>query len=275
MKIVCSTLPFRNLSVIDALQKMAQLGFRQVELCTDPRHSDSRQWNVLTEKIVQQISRLGVNINSVHVPSTVVPEKIPVNELKKSWTETTLRTIDLAADLKAKFIVQHISCLGGSIQIGLKDESQAEIIPDIRKTVAYAARKEVQLAIENVPTISGRMPGASVGEVMELVKCFPQDLTGICLDVTHCIASGIDPLYALDTIDISRLISIHASDNFYNSFKDQHLPIGRGEIDWAKFFKRLNSYGFKGKLVVEVADKGEDGKPLIESIEYLRNLGII
>jgi sugar phosphate isomerase/epimerase len=97
----------------------------------------------------------------------------------------------------------------------------------------------------------------------------------VVLRLPYEIFNGIDPLYALDTIDISRLISIHASDNFYNSFKDQHLPIGRGEIDWEKLFKRLSSYGFKGKLVVEVTDKGEDGKPLIESIEYLRNLGII
>jgi len=275
VKIVCSTLPFRDFYVIDALQKMAQLGLKQVELCVDPRHSDSRHWNIPSEQIFQQISRLPVNINSIHVPSTAVPEKIPINELKKNWTETTLRTIDLAADLKAKFVVQHIGCPEHSTHIGRKGESLSAIIPDIRKAVAYAAQKKVQLAIENVPTISDGVSGASVSDVMKLVECFPQDLTGICLDVTHCIASGIDPLDALDTIDISRLISIHASDNFYDSFKDQHLPIGGGEIDWENFFRRLKSYGFKGTLVVEVAHKGGESKPLVESIEYLRNLGII
>lgn len=275
MKIVCSTLPLRDLSVTDALQRMAQLGLKQVELCTDPRHSDYRHWNVQPQKIVQQINRLGININSIHVPSTKPPQEIRFEDLQKIHTEATLRSINLAADLNAAFIVQHICRLKDSNHTEPGGEPRAAIIPDMRKAVAYAAERRVQIAVENAATISAGMVGAGVGEVIEVVKGFPHEHTGICLDVTHCVAAGVDPLDALETIDIHRLISIHASDNFFDEFKDQHLAIGSGDIAWKKLFKRLNAYGFRGKLVVEVADESGDGKSLIESIEYLRNLEIL
>jgi sugar phosphate isomerase/epimerase len=275
MKIVCSTLPLRDLSVTDALQRLAQLGLKQVELCTDPRHSDYRHWNVQPQKIVQQINRLGININSIHVPSIIPPQDIRFEDLQKIHTAATLRSINLAADLNAAFIVQHIYRLKDSNHTEPGGEPAAEIIPDMRKAVAYAAERRVQIAVENAATISAGMVGAGVEEVMAVVKGFTHEHTGICLDVTHCVAAGIDPLDALETIDIHHLISIHASDNFFDKFKDQHLAIGSGDIAWKKLFQRLNTYGFRGTLVVEVADESGDGKPLIESIEYLRNLEIL
>jgi len=261
--------------VTDALQRLAQLGLKQVELCTEPRHSDNRLWNVEPLKIVQQISRLGININSIHVPSIIAPQDIHFVDLQKIHTEATLRSINLAADLNAAFIVQHIYRLKDSDHTEPGGEPGAEIIPDMRQAEAYAAERRVQIAVENAATISAGMIGAGVNEVMEVVKSFSHEHTGVCLDITHCVAAGVDPLDALETIDIHRLISIHASDNFYNEFKDQHLAIGSGDIAWKKFFQRLITQGYTGTLVIEVADESGDDKPLIESIEYLRNLEII
>jgi len=275
MKIVCSTLPLRDLSLTDALHRMAQLGQKQVELCTDPRHSDYRHWNVQPQKMIQQINRLGLNINSIHVPSIMPPQDIRFEDLQKIHTEATLESINLASELNAAFIVQHIYSLKDSNHTALGGEPLADIIPDMRKAADYAAERRVQIAVENAAVISARMVGAGIEDVMAVVKGLAHEHTGICLDVTHCAAAGVDPLNALETIDIHRLISIHASDNIFNEFKDQHLAIGSGDIAWKKFFQRLNYYGFRGTLVIEVADERGDGKPLIESIEYLQNLEIL
>ena len=274
MKIVCSTLPFRKLSVADALQKMAGLGIRQVELCVDPRHSDIKHWNIAPQKVVQQQKYLKVHINSIHVPLVKKSEMMGDKELQKTWTDATIRTIDLAVYLKAAFIVQHIY-FKGSLHTDRKSMNWEKMLPDMIRAAEYAAEKGVKIALENVLPASDEMNGAGVRDLMDVVKSFPHNTIGICLDVTHCMAVGLDPLDALNTVDINRLMSIHASDNYYDSFKDQHLSIGRGDINWKKFLKKLNSLGFKGTLVVEVAGNGEDGKTVIDSFEHLQHIEII
>lgn len=48
--------------------------------------------------------------------------------------------------------------------------------------------------------------------------------------------------------------------------KDEHLPLGKGTIDWKRVMEKLSDY--KGIFVTEVSSV-EEG---IESLEFLRNL---
>ncbi|MDF1591153.1 MAG: sugar phosphate isomerase/epimerase [Desulfobacterales bacterium] len=273
-KIACSTLPFRELSLTDALQKMADLGIAQVELCVDPHHSDPSCWNYSPEKILQIISHLGIQIRSIHVPVINITDNIGFESLQSQATTTSLKTIDLAACLGAEFIVQHIYYDTLSHNHSAAANS-GNIILDINKVSAYAAEKRVALALENLPVRSNSRIGAGLIEVMAIVQGYLDQRVGICLDVTHCVASGMDPLDVLDHLDINRIVSIHASDNHFNSFNDQHLPIGKGEINWKEFFKRLAQHGFNGALVIEVSGSSKGGNSLIESIEFLRKIEII
>jgi len=275
VRIAFSTLPFRRLSLIDAFDAMADLGIKQVELCVDSHHSDSNCWNKPIEEIVYLKNNLDININSIHVPLTKRSNSVKLSDLRNIWTETATNAIDLAACLKAEFIVQHVYSLKYSANKGQGNIAPEDILPDLKSVLSYAEKKCVKVALENVSTPFCGMLGAGVKETVELINLFPNDPIGICLDVTHSMAAGIDPIEALELIDINNLMSIHASDNYYNSFKDQHLPIGKGEIDWEVFFNRLDSKGFKGTLVIEVDEKEKKERCLIDSIEYLRYLEII
>jgi sugar phosphate isomerase/epimerase len=268
-------LPFRELSLTDALQKMADLGIAQVELCVDPHHSDPTYWNHSPEKVLQQMSHIGIQIRSVHVPVIKIGDQIGFKSLQNIVTTTSLKTIDIAARLRADFIVQHIYYADESVTNHLAAENSRNIILDIEKVTGYAAEKGVNLALENLPINSDRRFGAGIMEVMDIAQGYPDQRVGICLDVTHCVASGIDPLDILDRINMNRLLSIHASDNYFNSYNDQHLPIGKGEINWKKFFKRLEQYGFNGALVIEVTGNSKEGNSLIDSIEFLQKIEII
>jgi sugar phosphate isomerase/epimerase len=269
MYIACSTLPFREKTLPEALTKIARLGMKQVEFCSDPLHSLPEVWKESPEKTLRLVNRLGIKVNSIHVPVTECPPNIPYDELRRILTQQTKKTIDLAFFFGASFIVQHVYLLKTSLDLQ-QHAILEEITPNLEEAARYAVTKGVKLALENVPTSSLRMLGANTKELMDVINLLPLETIGICLDATHCIASGYSPLDTLNTINIQRLISIHASDNFSNQLIDQHLPIGSGDIPWEKLFDTLESLKFLGSVVIEVAGE-EEGKTLKDSLNYLRN----
>lgn len=267
-------MPFRDLPLTEALQKMADLGIAQVEICVAPHHSDPSCWNHSPENIIQIIGHLGIQIRSIHVPVIDITDNIGFESLQDQATTTSIKTIDLAACFRAEFIVQHVYYDASSTN-HLAVANPGNIILNIKKVSAYAAEKRIAIALENLPVRSGSRLGAGLMEVMGIAQGYPDKRVGICLDVTHCVASGMDPLEILDRMDVNRIVSIHASDNHFNALTDQHLPIGKGEIKWKKFFKQLEQYGYKGAIVIEVSDNSRGGNSLIESIEFLRKIEII
>lgn len=271
MYLACSTLPFREKGLPDAIRKLANLGFKSVEFCVDSHHSIPEYWKESPKEILKLVNSLGIKVNSIHVPLMEETPNISYAELQRASTELTQKTIDLAALLGASFIVQHARLLQDSLDLK-QPAILEEIVPDLGKIAQYAANKGLKLALENVPSSAHRMLGSSAKEMTDIVSLLPSKTVGLCLDVSHCVASGYDPLNALNTININRLISIHASDNLSSLLIDQHLPIGSGDIHWENLFHALESLRFQGSVVIEVAGGEEEEKALKDSLNYLRNL---
>ena len=274
MIITCSTLPFRRQCLSDALERMSSIGIKRVELCVEPSHSDPAQWKETPQEILGLARRLEISINSIHVPLLDSSLNITLEELRKSSTDLTKNTIDLAAYFNAGFIVQHVSLRDNGMDPTI-GPNQKNIFPDLDTTTTYAASRGIKVALENVPSLAKRMMGNSPEELTDFANLFQPDIIGICLDITHGMASGFDPLDALDTIDFKRLISIHASDNFRGQLIDQHLPIGGGNFPWKRLFEKLREKKYQGSFVIEVAGDSNEGKTLIESLSYLRNFNLL
>jgi len=270
MYLACSTLPFREKGLPDAIRKLANLGFKYVEFCVDSHHSIPEYWKERPEEILRLVNSLGIKVNSMHVPLMEETPNISYGELHRMSTELTQKTIDLAAFLGASFIVQHARLLKDPLDFK-QPAILEEIVPDLGKIAQYAADKGLKLALENVPSSTARMLGSSAKEMIDIVNLLPPKTVGVCLDFSHCVASGCDPLNALNTININSLISIHASDNFSNQLIDQHLPIGSGDIPWENLLNALESLRFQGSVVIEVAGGEKEGKTLKDSLNYLRN----
>ena len=273
MILTCSTLPFRRQCLSDALESMSSIGIKHVELCVEPCHSNPAQWEESPEKILGLVRRLGISINSIHVPLLDNSPDIAPEELCKISTDLTKRTIDLCAYFNAGFIVQHVSLRDNGMGSTIVP-NQKNIFPDLDIITTYAASRGIKVALENVPSLAKRMVGNSPEELTDLANLFQPDTIGICLDITHSIASGFDPLSALDTIDFERLISIHASDNFKGQLIDQHLPIGKGNFPWNRLFEKLREKKYQGSFVIEVAGDSNEGKTLIDSLSYLRKFDL-
>lgn len=271
MNIVCSTFLFNSYPLEEAIRKIASLGLKKVEFCINPLHSDPDRWNERPEEIKLLVKRLGMEVNSIHVP---LPAEIADNRTRKSReisTNLTKESIDLAAFFGSSFIVQHVRVIERPEESGQNIKSE-DTIPNLSDIALYAAGKNIKVAIENVPSKTKRMLGKTIEEVMNIVDVFPQESVGICLDLTHCIACGYDPVRALKSIDSNRLISIHASDNFAEQLIDVHLPIGSGDIPWKRVIDILKDIGFQGSFVIEVAEQEDGNKALMSSLKFLRKI---
>ena len=273
MILTCSTLPFRRQHLSEALEKMSSIGIKRVELCVEPCHSNPGQWQETPEKILRLVKQLGISVNSIHVPLPDASPHFSQEELREISTELTKRTIDLASFFGAGFIVQHVSLTVSETGRRLVP-IQKNMIPDLDAITPYAVGQGIKVALENVPSLARRMVGNSAEELTNIANLFQPDTIGICLDITHSIASGFDPLYALDVIDFKRLISIHASDNFKGQLIDQHLPIGGGNFSWSKLFEKLREQKYQGSFVIEVAGDSNEGRALTDSLSYLQKFGL-
>lgn len=271
MKIVCSTFIFNSYPLEEAIKKIATFGFKKVELCVNPLHSNPNRWKKRPEEIKLLVKRLGLEVNSIHVP---LPAGIPdsySHKIRDISTSLTKESIDLAAFFGSSFIVQHVRVIERSEKSG-GDITLEETLPDLNEMAFYAERKKIKIAIENVPSKTGRMLGKNIEEVLNIVDILPKESVSVCLDLTHCLACGYDPVRALKSFDSKRLISIHASDNFLKQLRDVHLPIGSGDIPWKRVIDILKDIGFQGSFVIEVAEQEDGNKALMSSLEFLRKI---
>ena len=271
MNIVCSTFLFNSYPLGEAIRKIAALGLKKVEFCINSLHSDPDRWNERPEEIKLLVKRLGMEVNSIHVPLPVEISDSRSRKIREISTNLTKESIDLASFFGSSFIVQHVRVIERPEESGQKIKSE-DTIPNLNDIALYAARKNIKVAIENVPSKTKRMLGKTIEEVMNIVDALPQESVGICLDLTHCIACGYDPVRALKSIDSNRLISIHASDNFAEQLIDVHLPIGSGDIPWKRVIDILKDIGFQGSFVIEVAEQEDGDEALMSSLEFLRKI---
>lgn len=269
MQIVCSTLAFRKYGLTEALERVRALGFNTVELCANSHHSDPERWNTGRDGLMAWVHRLGLKVSSVHVPleaeRAIFAKDRDQEELKRSF-----RAVETAVLLQGEFIVQHLELLADHFA---QDEQSPlrSTVPNLSKVLRRAQEKKVKVAVENVPSDSFPMFGRSVEEIGHLLQWIPREAGGLCLDLTHCLACGLDPMEILERIDPSRLISIHASDNISAPWADRHLPLGEGTIPWKRLFEYLKSAGFEGPIVIEVFDE----KALMDSLQYLASLHVL
>jgi len=166
------------------------------------------------------------------------------------WDPSNLRDeIDFAARLNAQTLVLHPPCLG------LNDPDDRIDAPEIRRIAAYAAERNVLLAVENMRD--------SVWLLDRVIDEFGDDPNksnlGVCIDVGHANISR-DAGGARETVSnyleryAAQLVHLHLHDN--DGLRDEHLIPGNGTIDWDRVFTTLDRIGFAGTAVLENHQQG-------------------
>lgn len=266
-----STGCFYHRSILDCLEEIRAAGFLMLEVCSSPGHLDYHNPEDV-RSVAARLRELGLEAYSFHAPFS---ENIDISALDESLRRQAFSEIVQAAEaasmLDARYFVIHPGP-EKSFHVSASEKLQRmESAAQVLDRVAHRCRElGVGFVLENM------LPHLLLGNIRDMLWMLGSMSSvdiGICLDTGHAALSGsLDrAMYKLS----GHLQLIHANDNTGSS--DDHLPPGRGAIDWNRLLSSLNDIGFRGGFILELAGAaGRDAGSILADARgarnYLRNI---
>jgi sugar phosphate isomerase/epimerase len=266
-----STGCFYRRSIFDCLEEIRRAGFLIIEVCSSPGHLDYHNTEDV-RRAAARIQELGLEVYSFHAPFS---ENIDISALEESIRRQAyseiIQAAEAAAILNARYFVIHPGPENSFTPPSSEKMRRMELGAQILDQVAYRCRElGVGFVLENM------LPHLLLGNIRDMLWMLGSMSSidvGICLDTGHAALSGsLDrSMYKLS----GHLQLIHAHDN--RGQNDDHLPPGRGTIDWHRLLSSLDDIDFHGGFILELS--GEDDRNAAEiladarsSRSFLRNI---
>lgn len=237
MKISLSTAALYPRDTIEALEIIKNCGINYAELM--PQDISETTTDFAKEILGKDI---GIKVSSIHFPLILSSFYYNCYPKMQNTTKKIIDELIKAAEiLGVEVIVSH----------GLptfKDNYKKELFyPVILENINYlvdgANKRNINIAIENGPNYNTRTPFSHD----DFIKGFSQKNIGAVIDTTESCEARQDIFDFLKNVD--NIIHFHISD--FAKDKGKHLVLGEGEIDWEKFFIKLETKRFKGYMVIE------------------------
>ena len=244
-----------------ALQHLARLGWRDVELCSEHLErivsSDGRKAAI--EAVRSVAAGEGITFWQAHMwlELDVTPED---RSEAPERLDIARRWLDLAVELGVSNAVIHP---GGRRRPLLSDSERQRVLEE--NVEAFSALSKhvdgtgLRICVENMLNIAGDQPrfGAQLEDLWALIEGVGRSNIGFCLDTGHAHVVGIDVPGAVRTLG-PRLWASHIADN--DTSGDQHrFPYG-GTIGWEDVVAAYREVGYTGLWNMEVP--GERCEPL-------------
>lgn len=175
---------------------------------------------------------------------------------RKAAKENLKWLIDTAGKIKARAIVLHPSHFNNSTEEEFKgnyviknsvnfQESRRLLVNTLRDCSDYASERGVILALENMPP--GDDKGGAIGrtpdELLGVIDEVGSEAVQCAFDTGHANIGGSPLEYASALGD--KIAHVHIHDN--DGSGDQHLPLGKGNIDFGSLIKLLAEIDKKRK----------------------------
>lgn len=244
------------------------------------------------EEILAYASSKGVALSSLAYYPNPLDENL---EKRQEAIDHLYKLIDASSMLGINLVTTFIGRIPSKTISENLDEMEKVWAP----ILAYAAEKQVKIAIENCPMLFSEDEWPGGKNLMttptiwrEVFKRLDSKYLGLNYDPSHFVWQQIDyiaPLYEFK----DKLFHVHYKDIkiYPEKLKDvgvmatplqymtPKLP-GLGDVDWGKYVSALTDIGYAGYTCIEVEDKAfektyEDVKKSVTlSAKYLRNFVI-
>jgi len=256
MKLAFSTNAYTRFTLVEALNGIAQAGFKGVEILADTPHAYPESITpALVQQIVRALDRLTLAVSNInancsfgywkHAPPEPYfePSLIsPVDQYRTDRIAMILKTIDFAAAIGA----QNISITSGRCLGGVPPARAATLLVESLKTVLdRAASKNIRIGIELEPGLYLEY----VDELKDWIDRLGSPLFGANLDIGHSIVIGETIDHAVSTL-AGRIWNMHVED--LPGPKHYHMVPGDGDFDWAGLKQALTRVGYDRYLTVEL-----------------------
>ena len=242
-----STGCFYRQSIFDVLEEIRASGFREIEICSFPKHLDYHN-EADVRRAGKMIRALGLRPFSFHAPFA---DRIDITSLDPIAREAAVGELITACRAAALIGAEHVVLHPGPEREGKPPEREFiqrmnNAAESLNRVAARCADMGVQLLFENM------LPHLMFGHTSDMLYLLGRITTpgvGACLDTGHARLSG-DLESVIQKLS-GHLKMVHINDN--HGDRDDHLIPGEGSIDWSWFISALRRQQFHGGLIIEMA----------------------
>ncbi|MFC1828622.1 sugar phosphate isomerase/epimerase family protein [Thermodesulfobacteriota bacterium] len=265
-----STNAFVKYSLIESLEKIADLGFRGVEIMGDRPHlypPDFEDVDMTEVKKTLKKQNLNVtNLNSftlfavgdTYLPSWIEPEK----ERRNIRIRHTLDCLNTADELGCK----NISVPPGGPLDGMsRDAAMLLFHQGLEQVIPRAEGLGVKILVEPEPDLLME----NTAEFLSFIRDVKSPAVGLNFDIGHFFCAGEDPSAAFEEL-FEWVGHVHIEDIAENRVHN-HLIAGHGAIRFPDVFHTMVRLGYRGDISLELypyVDAPEAAGR--ESLEFLR-----
>lgn len=265
-----STNAFKKFSLYEAIEKIARIGFKGVEIMGDRPHLyppdfGESQMERLNEVIARNKIKV-TNLNSftlfavgdTYLPSWIEPDK----DRRDIRIRHTLDSLKIAKQLGCPCISVPP---GGPLDGLSRPEAMQLFHQGLEQVVSLAEELGVMILVEPEPDLMIE----TTAQFKEFIKDVQSKAIGLNFDVGHFFCVGEDPKQAFEEL-FQWVGHVHLEDIDPNR-EHNHLIAGRGAIEFKEIFTSMAQLGYTGDISLELytyQDMPEEAGQ--ESLDYLR-----
>jgi sugar phosphate isomerase/epimerase len=256
IRLAFSTNAYKKNTLDEAIDSIAGIGYRGVELMADLHHAyppamDGPRRAETRARIEKQHGLFVSNVNAFTLfacGDTYHPTWIEDDPAKVGRRiDHTVACIELAAQFGAKTISLQPGgpLIGTTITRDLAGERYAE---GLSRVLPAAKKHNVILGIEPEPGLYIE----SAAEYLEFKNRFfkTEEFVRMNCDTGHLFCVGEDPAEVIRNYP-EHIVHVHTEDIGANRVH-QHLTPGKGAMDFPAIFKALEDVGYQGWVTVEL-----------------------
>lgn len=251
------------LPVLEEIETFGALGFDYLELAMDPPEAHHDILRAQSAAIRQSLARHRMGL-VCHLPTFISTADLTTS-LRQASRHELLTSIEVAVQLGARRAVLHPSYISGMGR-NVPALSERYARESLDAAVNCAARVNIDLCLENL--FLHLTPFGTMEDWDTIFAQYPR--LGLTLDVGHAHIGPDGMARVLTYIHRfkSRLRHLHVSDNLGQ--RDDHLPIGKGRIDFPAVVAALRQIGYQKGITLEIFS--EDRDDLVRSRDRLAAL---
>ena len=249
--------------VIDEIHSIGALGFDYVELAMDPPGAHYALLREQHHEIRATLDRYGLDL-ICHLPTFIHTADLTAS-IRRASIEELQHSLTVAHELGARKTVLHPSFVGG---MGRSAPELARQYANecLEKMARLAEQNNRPICLENL--FERLTPFTSPDEFDAVFQKWPH--LQMTFDVGHAFIDGrgMDRILEFIRRFGQKILHVHISDNF--GHRDDHLPVGEGEIDFRTLIAELKQIQYDLTMTLEVFT--QDKNDLIRSRRRLEKM---
>ncbi len=232
-----STMLFSSLGLGEAMERIAECGFRWVEVShvhlERLRSDEAKELGTLVKSVIE---RFNIKTPVAHLPAD---RSATIVEGVGGWRKCLARLLPFIEALS-----------GAGVEVFVIHTLLPKLVPRVGSAeLARVGFEETRALLEELDRVAkgigvrvaveNRVERYAFGSTAEdlLRVCEGLDSVGVCVDVGHANAAGMDPVEFVKACR-DRTLVYHLHDN--DGSRDQHLPPLLGAVPWDEVVKSLN-----------------------------------